>query len=1192
MPYDTRPSTAVSRFAAASVLTTISLIGLAIFIVKGAPGRAIQQWKNSAGTIVCELGSGGLLSGNCTTGLGGSVNTGALLSSFDKRYYLLQGGRVGTGALRVRNTLSGSSLEIDGLSNCTNVQTNSSGVASCNAASYQTTALADDKTWVGNGTAQATTLPSCSNGTTNALEYNVSTNAYSCVTISSGTAYTAAQGLTLTSNAFNVNASLSGTLLRFQTVSGSILRADAQIVDSGSLVVKGTTTLKNTQSCTTLQTSSTGLVSCNNSVQPLDATLTSLAAYNTNGLLTQTAADTFTGRTLTGPAAGINVANGDGVSGNPTLSLTNDLSAVEGLSSNGVTVRTATDTWTTRTITGTSNRISMSNGDGVSGNPTIDISASYVGQTSITTLGTLTTSPIAGISLNVGGLGSGRTLHAQDVLRSSGTLLVSGNATIHSLSSCTNVQSTTAGLLSCNNTAYQTTALADDNTWVGNGTAQAVALPSCSNGSTNALEYNTSTNAYSCVSISGGSNYFAGQGITINGSNVISLNATNSGSLSDYTTQSGSKVRALTQLTSSGTFVVEGAATLENSTSCTTLQTSSTGLVSCNNSVQPLDATLTSLAAYNTNGLLTQTAADTFTGRTLTGPAAGISVANGNGVSGNPTLSLVNDLSALEGLGSTGIAVRTTTDTWAQRTIVGTSNRISMTNGDGVSGNPTIDIDAAYVGQTSITTLGTLTTSPKANISLNVGGVGSGRVIRAQDALRSSGTLVVNGSVTLTNSTTCTTLQTSSTGIVSCNNSVQPLDSTLTSLAAYNTNGLLTQTAADTFTGRTVTGTSNRLSVTNGDGVSGNPTLDISASYVGQTSITTLGTLTTSPVTGTALNIAGIGSGRVVRAQDTLASSGSLVVMKRAGTSTGNTLIVDTKGLIYDATNKRVGVGNAAPGQNFEVAGTGTTTVIRWNNTAGAGKKWDWGYDSSLGYFYMDEFGVNRQIEFFNNNGRVRITNDFSLQSGKKLFFNDNDSNWIIGRDTGVITTKYNSFSDYTEVVAGNGSTEGIVVGAAGQKSFWEAVNNGGNPKQVFRGFVGINEVNGNNALTVSGSTVIGPNLPTTRVAKATLDVEGTMSGTGLNVGGTVGPTKILTGTATLDFANVAAVGCSTDLTITVTGAADGDPVSIGVPNAAQVTGGIFYGWVSAASTVSVRFCDTSSGNPASATFRAMVTHF
>lgn len=52
--------------------------------------------------------------------------------------------------------------------------------------------------------------------------------------------------------------------------------------------------------------------------QNVDATLTALSAYNTNGILTQTAADTFTGRTLTA-GAGITVTNGDGVAGNPTV---------------------------------------------------------------------------------------------------------------------------------------------------------------------------------------------------------------------------------------------------------------------------------------------------------------------------------------------------------------------------------------------------------------------------------------------------------------------------------------------------------------------------------------------------------------------------------------------------------------------------------------------------------------------------------------------------------------------------------------------------------------------------------------------------------------------------------------------------------------------------------------------------------
>ena len=68
-------------------------------------------------------------------------------------------------------------------------------------------------------------------------------------------------------------------------------------------------------------------------------------------------------------------------------------------------------------------------------------------------------------------------------------------------------------------------------------------------------------------------------------------------------------------------------------------------------SYQPLDATLTALAAYNTNGLVTQTAADTFTGRSIAVPAAGISISNANGVAGNPTLGIGERSGGLGGIG-------------------------------------------------------------------------------------------------------------------------------------------------------------------------------------------------------------------------------------------------------------------------------------------------------------------------------------------------------------------------------------------------------------------------------------------------------------------------------------------------------------------------------------------------------------
>lgn len=88
-------------------------------------------------------------------------------------------------------------------------------------------------------------------------------------------------------------------------------------------------------------------------------------------------------------------------------------------------------------------------------------------------------------------------------------------------------------------------------------------------------------------------------------------------------------------------------------------------------------------------GMLAHTGGGTWAARSLVPPAAGITIADPGGVAGNPTFALANDLSALEGLATTGGSYRIGADVWALRTITQGAG-ITVTNGDGVAGNPTV----------------------------------------------------------------------------------------------------------------------------------------------------------------------------------------------------------------------------------------------------------------------------------------------------------------------------------------------------------------------------------------------------------------------------------------------------------------------------------------------------------------------
>ena len=86
---------------------------------------------------------------------------------------------------------------------------------------------------------------------------------------------------------------------------------------------------------------------------------------------------------------------------------------------------------------------------------------------------------------------------------------------------------------------------------------------------------------------------------------------------------------------------------------------------------------------------------------------------------------------------------------------------------------------------------------------------------------------------------------------------------------------------------------------------------------------------------------------------------------------------------------------------------------------------------------------------------------------------------------------------------------------------------------------------------------------------------------------------KTLTATATLDFP-ITAGNASSNLTVTVTGAADGDVVFVGAPNASVAANSSYTAYVSAANTVTVKFANSSivAIDPASGTFRVSVLKY
>jgi hypothetical protein len=98
-----------------------------------------------------------------------------------------------------------------------------------------------------------------------------------------------------------------------------------------------------------------------------------------------------------------------------------------------------------------------------------------------------------------------------------------------------------------------------------------------------------------------------------------------------------------------------------------------------------------SLEAAST-GIIVKTASNAVTSRQVSISGTGLSITDGNGVSGNPTLSLSGLAASFANLGGSGIAFVNSGTTAGLRIIAGTANQIDVANGNAIAGDPTISI--------------------------------------------------------------------------------------------------------------------------------------------------------------------------------------------------------------------------------------------------------------------------------------------------------------------------------------------------------------------------------------------------------------------------------------------------------------------------------------------------------------------
>lgn len=446
--------------------------------------------------------------------------------------------------------------------------------------------------------------------------------------------------------------------------------------------------------------------------QPLDAELTAIAALAANGLIARTAAGAVAVRSIAVPASGMTITNADGVSGNPTLALSDDLAAVESLSTTGFVRRTGASTWVASALVDADLPTALTgkiyNGLSLTANATgFSVAGGTTGKT-LTVSNNLTLAGTDGTTITLPASSGTVALANQTffigttsvaINRGSGALALTGVSIDGAAGSATSATSATMATHVAGGAANQIPVQ------TGAGATSFVAAPTVAD---TFLKWNgtafawaaTATNAVTSVAVSSSDLTVTGSPITSSGTIALALNTVPISKGGTGATTKAAAFNALSPVTTLGDLIYGDAANsnarLAGNTTTTKRFLRSTG-----------DGTNATAPAWDTlvNGdIPSALTGKTYNALTLTAAATGFTIAGGTT---SKTLTVSNTL-----------------------TLAGTDASTLNIGAGGTLGSAAFTASTAYApstGSSSIVTLGTIATGTwtGSTIGISYGGTGA-----------------------------------------------------------------------------------------------------------------------------------------------------------------------------------------------------------------------------------------------------------------------------------------------------------------------------------------------------------------------------------------------------------------------------------------------------------------------------------